>query len=523
MRVASTLLICAFLVASSLSVNPGVNVGISIELMNEFKNQALPKLFKSITDVSAFPPFEVTTGESFMKEYYYITITKMESFTFDAENTSLTVLPNNQVRLDVKDMDLQALIHYKTSGVFNEDGNGSVNLQNTNIQMTVEVGRNGAYPHFNINSASVDIGSISMDFESGWIMKILAGLTKAFSLIAKPIIENVIESSLTTVSNQIAAEYIKSFPTFINVPCSKLGVNYGLVSDPVLTESHMTIGVAGQVYVDSPSESQPVTPAVEMPSWNATGTENQIYLSEYTINSAAYAAAASGMAHILVTPSMIPANIPFHLNTQQLNGIIPGFTAKYGSNQPCDLSIKLVEPAPKLSITPKGISGTMNGIFEIFVTQKDGTQQSALTLNLEAEVSGSLVIAKNKIFPTFKNATFTEVTITQTELANLKPSLVKQNMNIMLMLMRGFISEQVFSAGFPLPAPTGVSYKDADGIFFDGYALFESNPDISGFALNPTAPVEDCTKPTSLPTFNLEDAEIENEAVQVDAAGFLQD
>ncbi|MCI4381024.1 hypothetical protein PGIGA_G00246800 [Pangasianodon gigas] len=180
--------------------------------------------------------------------------------------------------------------------------------------------------HLSISSVmcTADVGSVQVHFHGGASF-FFQPFVQRFSGRIKNMIQERIcpgfQEGIENIDKDLAtSDYIKMDPyVYLNV---------SLTDSPVVFNNGFELYIKGEFYsLSSPSEP-PFSPNhFELP-WKADYMLS-VGMSEFCVNSAAFAYLNSGVLNITITDDMIPKSSPIHLNTSQFGSLIPQLPKLY--------------------------------------------------------------------------------------------------------------------------------------------------------------------------------------------------
>eukprot|EP00357_Protocruzia_adherens_P002022 CAMPEP_0115019386 /NCGR_PEP_ID=MMETSP0216-20121206/29413_1 /TAXON_ID=223996 /ORGANISM="Protocruzia adherens, Strain Boccale" /LENGTH=543 /DNA_ID=CAMNT_0002390847 /DNA_START=33 /DNA_END=1667 /DNA_ORIENTATION=- len=453
---------------------PGVSTAIKEEFLVAIKDNVLPDFLSQLKNVS-FPAISFSSGSWIFKETYTISDVKLTQLSVNPDAATIALKAPNTISVNVPNASIEADFHYNTHGAFGESGNGSLSISGTTMSFSIAVGNSNGEPTASISSANVDMGDLSVDISSGWILKVLKFFVNTFSSLFKGIFEKQINSAIVSKGNAALSKALAGFPVNEPIPDTPLAIDYSLVDGPTVASDNIEVSVKGEIYNTKGSNALPIGPPAKMPAYLASGLDLQIFVSNYTINSVLYSATESGVASISIDQTMIPAKIPVKLNTNTFDAIFPGLIAAYGDDKPCTLQIALANPPSKVLIDESGMTLATDTNINLLVGSVVALELVALT-----DFNGDITVTGAKMFPTLTDAAIQSMTVTKSTVPKFNEKEAMQNLNDLIGTVKIAVDAIVFSQGVRLPIVDGIDLTDSKVTFGAGYFSIQSSPDFSG-------------------------------------------
>ncbi|KAM9476350.1 bactericidal permeability-increasing protein isoform 2-T2 [Clarias gariepinus] len=209
-------------------------------------------------------------------------------------------------------------------GIIHDGGSFEMAIFGISLNTMLEFQNTDEHLSISTVMCSADVGDIELDFHGGASF-IFQPFVKSFSGKIKNMIQGRICPEFTKGIEALdtdlaAAEAIKVDPyVYLNV---------SLTDSPVVFDNGFELNVKGEFYsVSSPSEPPFFPNQFELP-WQADYMLS-VGVSEFCVNSAAFAYQKSGLFQITITNDMIPKASPIHLNTSQFGILIPQLPKMY--------------------------------------------------------------------------------------------------------------------------------------------------------------------------------------------------
>ena len=212
-----------------------------------------------------------------------------------------------------------------------------------------------------------------------------------------------------------------------------------------------------------------------IPSYDLIGKSSQLYVSEYVINTALFTFFKTRELEILITPDMLPANLPLiKLNTSWLNMIFKDLSSVFGMDIPIYFRV-LVSENPQLILKDEMISFILPSNIEVIVEGFEGVAVKfkttffvdvVLKVFEDCKISGnikSLNIQNTKIISSYQD---------DEEFG----SKVEKQFNVLKGLALPFINMFVLkNMHFDLPVIKGIKFTDLTISHHENFVIINYN------------------------------------------------
>lgn len=145
-----------------------------------------------------------------------------------------------------------------------------------------------------------------------------------------------------------------------------LSVDVSFSSEPQISDTQMALFVNSTFFSRVKGYSTPKTPITDLQVDMSTKGNVQARLSMYSADSFLKVLYESERMKYTISQAIIPKTLPIILNTDLIDGLLPGIVAKYGSGKP--MTIDLVAKEAPLSFFNEGQMGgsaAMDVIFKV--------------------------------------------------------------------------------------------------------------------------------------------------------------
>ena len=242
-------------------------------------------------------------------------------------------------------------------------------IVNTKIKITSKAVNEKIYPDAVVVYLNYDY---DFDFK---LSSTLGKLISIFKSLIKERIRNEINSLINKEINHGIQIGLKKIPMEIVVDKKRgLVIDYSLVSSPFIQNNYILFNSYARFINKNIKETQIIDNyflPLKVPSYDTLGKSSQVYISEYVINTALFTFFKSRDLEILITPEMLPQNLPIKLNTSWLGIIFKDISNIYGEDIPVNIKLIVCEN-PQMILKEKMISFILQTNIEVIVQGFEG-------------------------------------------------------------------------------------------------------------------------------------------------------
>ncbi len=388
------LLVSVAVLSSPHGNTPGTKVTISQNALQYMTNQVLPIIEKQVSQQLAIPDSTSEVDTPIGHVTLEAKNIKVQSFHLAA--ASLTVLPGKGLQANIQGCSVAIHLdwHYrKNSWPHVSDGgsaDSSVSL-NVALVLAITVGPDGK-PVVQVPAVSTDVTGLDLHLHGGasWLYNIFLNVFK--NSIRKSI-TSAIESNMSKAVTDNVAKILAT----INL---KYPLRDGVIVDASFDEilfgsSFLTTGnMVEFIYLNGTRyPGQP--PAMPDTDPKYAGSMIQFAMSDYVLNTAAYAAFQAEPTHMLVNSSYLPSSLQFLMNTRAFKFLIPQLYNTY-PDLPMQITIG-VTSAPTFKVSPDvGTELSAEGDANFQVIQKGGAIASVFDIGVQAVLDANVMIVAQK-------------------------------------------------------------------------------------------------------------------------------
>lgn len=348
--------------------------------------------------------------------------------------------------------------------LFNYEDNISFQINNLKVESTVKIKSK------NVNGKllpDAEIIYLNYDYNFDFNFNLNRNVDNVISIIKQPI-KNLIRKEINKVIdgqiNRGLQIGLSMIPNEIIINKNKgYAIDYSLISTPYIENNYILFNSYARFINKNIKETlnkdNYFRPFL-VPSYDLIGKSSQIYISDYVINTALFTFFKSRDLEILITPDMLPKNLPIiKLTTSWLGIIFKNLSDVYGSDIPVNIKIIVCEN-PQLILKEKFISFILNTNIEVMV---QGFQGIAVKFRTTFFVDATLKVLENcKISGKIENLNIknTKIIWSYTEDENFGKN-VESQFNLLKGIALPFINIFVLkNIDFNLPNIRGIKFTD---------------------------------------------------------------
>ena len=277
-------------------------------------------------------------------------------------------------------------------------------------------------------------------------------ITKRLNNLIDEEINHGLQIGLSMIPNEIIVDKKKGYI-----------IDYSLISDPFIENNFILFNSYARFINKNIKETQNKDNyfrPYSIPSYDLLGKSSQIYISDYVINTALYTFFKTRDLNILITPDMLPENLPLiKLNTSWLNMIFKDLSSVYGMDQNVYINLIVCEN-PQLILKDKLISFILPTNIEILV---EGFEGIAVKFRTTFFVDAVFKVFENcKISGKIENLNIknTQIIWGYTDDENFGSN-IENHFNMLKGLALPFINMYVLNnMQYPLPVIRGIKFTD---------------------------------------------------------------
>jgi hypothetical protein len=349
---------------------------------------------------------------------YSVANISVTNVTFDQDK--LAIVPGSGVSFSVADGAAKITADFGfdiPNPLVNLKGTGVADIKVSQLAVQLQVSATAdqkGYPVISCPKASVVLGKFNTNitFNSSILDAILEFFLYLFNGLIKSQIQSAITDAIYTNLNVTVNELIHNQTLLIGLPPngSQAVLDVSLPSPPIFAPGYLLIPITGEVFLASGLHSN-YTP-VPLPAL-ATGQMLQLTVGQYLFNTAGWAYYKSGLLTYLITNSVLPAWLPFKLNTATFSFILPNLYKLYPN---WDMAIDFLVSKPisfniDTSSKTQGMAVNMVGDMQVNVIAPNGSWINVFDLETTFKLKFELYFSNDSssVHGKFYIASFTTV------------------------------------------------------------------------------------------------------------------
>lgn len=463
------------------SITTGLQVGLTEQIVNDFKNSSLPYMLNKLTTVALFKSQQFTVADGVLKVTIDITEPRVTYVNADTKLTGVDFIGQDQFLLTINSLDMYIKFYWKYSSMLGKDsGTGFITIQKSSLNSTISLSDQNGALFFNITKLKFTVSNFQLRFSGGQSARVMNQLAVLFQ-------DNLNKEIVIAVENLINGQVINSINSQLAAGGSVVSLNkaiefsYNLTSNPAMTSSVLTINLAGVFMAKSkPEINPPVAGRTTDLTFDPTQSQIQSVFSEYSFNTLTYAMYASGYFDTTIDSSNLPANYSYLLTTNSLNSLLPGISHVYGNNEPCKIMCGATQAPTSVinGVTPSMPNGFVTSNFQsyckVIVISAD---QTAITLNATMTMSSVVYVNNWMLGGTVEYAKISYLEQTQSNIGTQTDLTGMMNfINLIINATLPIIEENMIGNGIPLPNLEHIQMTNSNAVAEDGYYMILSTP-----------------------------------------------
>jgi len=320
--------------------------------------------------------------------------------------------------------------------------------------------------NFNAQFTNFDL---SLHGGTSWLYNIFL---KNFKDSIEKAAQNALNTQVSTAVNTVINNALQTLD--LQVPIGTYGVMFDSTLQSVQNTPSlvMTVGTAGRLFAKGYPDYSGSPSA--MPYTIGSDKMMEVFVSDYTLNTAGFAFNQVGMFNFLVTKDLLPSVISWVFNTTNLQFFIPQLYSKYPN---CGLQIDMTVANPPTVTIAQNVGAEMSvigeAIFQV-IQPNNKTVVNAFGLDLNVLLDVEAGIVGNNITATlsFKSA---NVTVGFSTIGSLDVSLLSSLVTFLFQYGIVPIGNMFAKQGIPIPAVDGLTLQNPVVVYQNGYFAVRSD------------------------------------------------
>ncbi|KAJ7390728.1 hypothetical protein OS493_022809 [Desmophyllum pertusum] len=389
-----TAFLALLLISTQATTNPGVRLRITDKGLQYVDSIAVQLLDEKIKTAS-IPDITGDADTPVGHVSYSLSSIHFNSFSIPSSAFKTDPGVGLQLQISGASTSLSGNWHYREDHWPHISGGGSFDLDVSSLTLSISM-KLGAdstgHPTIAAASCSSSIGDVNIHFHGGasWLYNLFD------SYIDKKIKETLQDKLCEETSDLINNNAEKELSTFpVKKQINKYAViNYSLVSNPNFTDSYADVFIKGEFQSPTAPKEAPFSPA-SLPPESESVKMVYVWVTDYLLNTAGLVFQDAGVLNETVTPSRLPPNFSYPLNTNTFKLIIPKLYQMY-PNRPMKL-VAYSTQRPKVSTTSAGVDLSITGQVESYVQLENGSFVYTFTMGLNISALAKVAVRENNI------------------------------------------------------------------------------------------------------------------------------
>lgn len=451
----------------SASIHPGLRTSLHESSLQDFISSFVPSYLSQVLTTGLGP---ISFPLSLLVATVTVNVTHTQFAELQVASTTLEMDPANQtiwLKIRGLDMDFESsfLYHTKISGW--TEGKFYLYMEGASLTIPLSVGIDEE-GKLDCKISTIEESFLDMEYQfntDSYLMDILSflGSIPPFNYVD------------TLITNLLFAKSISEFGTKMNKVLQSMAytaeigpmmVDYHFSEFNITEDLYLEAAINGTVYPKNSNVSVPYA-APEAGEW-LSDEQFRMQISQYTMDTFAWAAYLSGFMQVNVTPSMVPASVPFSLSTSGLAMVFPGLVKKYGPNKAVEFQCQ-ASKQPSITVSAMldiALYGQCNAMVQVNKTSK----QLAFTLLFEVDTVANFTLyssSKASYLIGGLNTTATNLTQLSYTASNIGPinvSTLQLALSSLVKLAAAVATTQYLSQGIALPIPAGVMLNNTKSL-----------------------------------------------------------
>lgn len=443
------------------SIHPGLRTSLHESSMQNFIASYIPQLFASI-QARGLGPVSFPLNLLVAQVTVNVTHTTFAELQVNMQETALEMDVDNQtiwLKIRGLDIDLESEFKYHTLATGWTDGKFYLYMEGASLTIPVTIGVD-ANGKLDCKIAPIEQSFLDMEYQfstDSYLMDILAflGSIPPFNYVDTLITNLLFAKTLATLGTQMH-QFLQEMP--YQAAIGPMSVDYHFYEFNITKDSYLVAAINGTVYPTETAAEVPYTPP-EAENW-LTEQEFRLQISQYTMDSLAWAIYMSGFLQANVTANMLPVSVPFSLSTTGLGMLLPQLIKTYGPNKPVELRCQASQ-LPVLTVASL-LDASIYGLCDVVVHRNSTSEALAMTLQLQVDTQASFTLyssSKAAYLIGALNTTATQLSQFAYTVSNIGPvdlSSLKIAFSTLIKLAAGIVNGSYLSQGVVLPLPAGV-------------------------------------------------------------------
>lgn len=380
------------LMRESENEKAGIKIALKQDLILDFQKKYLPLLLEKIGEIN-IPDQKIDVDAKISTLHIYLTEIKFNIKNLLSENISVLFNSPNFLQIAANKIKGNGSLRVRFKlGFISETDRVNVDVRELDIsvRLALKTIESKKSPGKLIPSAQIENIDIALNFDFDIHGSIIAGIaslvkSKIKSLINDQI-QNNLKSTIQSTLNDLITENVNNLPVIIPLNLLDLSVDYSLLANPKIIDNYLILNSKGAIINQKIPETEniPYSLPENLPQYDSQGKLAQVFVSDFSLNTAIRTAFLSNLLKVSIDSSEIPEDSPIQFNTTSLDLLIDGFLDVYGKDKLVRFDCESYEnfTSPNLTIKENSIEGNLMAFCGIFV-QLNSTNNASKITNYE--------------------------------------------------------------------------------------------------------------------------------------------
>lgn len=345
-----------FLVSFSLCGNEsGLRGAINDSTVASFIKYISPEIIKQVSSIQ-IPDQSFTVKASAFKIKITLSDIHISITNFSPEIVNVDFASPDIVQVTITNLKAKGGFRGKFKWAFISDTERvDFDFKSVNINMKLKISTRDVSGK-KLPNATFELFDLNFDFD----FTLHGTLGKILSIVKGPIkkaIGGAVNKIVKSQSGDLLKKAVELIPPYVSINNKGYAVDYTFISSPEIKDSFLLFNSYGAfVNTNNPDTMKQHFPlSTNVPEYNPSGKQVQLYVSDFVINTAFYTLYHTNSLNITVKPEVVPESVPVKLNTNWLAALIVGIDQTFGKNVPCEIGLA-VRDSPAINFTEKYIN-----------------------------------------------------------------------------------------------------------------------------------------------------------------------
>jgi hypothetical protein len=463
----------------------GVKIALKQEVIQGIERKFLPKLAEKLKDF-IIPDTEIPVDIGVGTLHIYLKNIHFSITNIDIEKVLIELNEPNKVFVHSHDIQGNGRLDVEFKLGFVEETDSvdvRVNRLGFDAEITLGTKESPKAKDKMMPSAKITNLSIDLDFDFDIHGKIIAKVIDLVKGKIKDYLNEKVRSKLHDIiiieSLKMISNYVDNFSVYVPLNEKGLAIDYSLLSEPRIINRYLIISSNGAIVNLNNSESMnpPFPYPTNLPDFNPQGKSIQMFISDFSINTAINSLYLSKMLEVMVKSEEVPDESPLQLNTTSLEPLIKGISKFYGQDKKIDLITNVTE-LPIMKMTDNCFNTTTEAEVSLLVRLENKTQDLALKFNTTLYGSADAHVQnEGQISAWIHNLEIIDTNLIETKLKDLDIKEVEKLINFSFKLLLPVLNKNYLkNLTVKLPTIEGISFNDSTAEIKNKYIEMNVNP-----------------------------------------------